>query len=69
MGFDEIVALLVNNGIGVACIAYFMFRDYHFMQKLSDAISSLNATLDEFKSERELQERIEKERENERKTK
>ena len=69
MGFDEIVALLVNNGVGVACIAYFMFRDYHFMQKLSDAISSLNATLGELKNERELQERIERERENERKTK
>lgn len=63
MGFDEIVALLVNNGVGVACIAYFMFRDYHFMQKLSDAISSLNATLEEIKCERELQERLEDERE------
>ena len=69
MGFDEIVALLVNNGVGVACIGYFMFRDYHFMQKLSDAIATLNATLEEFKCERELQERMEKEIENERKTK
>lgn len=69
MGFEDIVSMIVNNGVGVACIVYFMFRDYHFMQKLSDAISSLNATLGELKNERELQERIERERENERKTK
>lgn len=69
MGFEDIVNMIVNNGVGVACIVYFMFRDYHFMQKLSDAISSLNSTLGELKSEREFQERIEKERENERKTK
>ena len=69
MGFEDIVNMIVNNGVGVACIVYFMFRDYHFMQKLSDAISTLNTTLGELKSERELQERIEAERENERKSK
>ena len=53
MNFDEIVSLLVNNGVGVACIAYFMFRDYHFMQKLTETIASLNATLEELNKERE----------------
>jgi hypothetical protein len=43
---DQIVNLIINNGVGVACIAYFMFRDYKFMQKLSDAFASLKATLE-----------------------
>lgn len=46
MGFDEIIALIINNGIGIACIVYFMFRDYRFMQRLSDLLSSLQTALD-----------------------
>ena len=46
MGFDEIIALIINNGIGIACIVYFMFRDYKFMQRLSDLLSSLQTELD-----------------------
>lgn len=46
MGFDEIIALVINNGIGIACIVYFMFRDYKFMQRLSDLLSSLQTALD-----------------------
>lgn len=38
---ENIVDLIVNNGIGVACIVYFMFRDYKFMQTLQDTLSSL----------------------------
>lgn len=43
---DQIVNLILNNGIGVACVAYFMYRDLKFMQKLSDAFASLKATLE-----------------------
>lgn len=43
---DQIVNLILNNGIGVACVAYFMYRDFKFMQKLSDAFASLKATLE-----------------------
>ena len=46
MSMDEIVQLMLNNGVGVICIAYFMFRDWKFMQKLTDLLSSLQATLD-----------------------
>ena len=46
---EEFVNLLVNNGIGVVCIGYFMFRDYKFMQKISDLLSALNATLEQLK--------------------
>ena len=49
MSFEDIISLLVNNGIGVVCIIYFMYRDYHFMQKLTDALASLTATLDQLR--------------------
>lgn len=45
MTMDDIINLIINNGIGVACIVYFMYRDYHFMQKLTDALSELNTTI------------------------
>ena len=43
---DANVNLILNNGIGVACVAYFMYRDMKFMQKLADAFASLKATLE-----------------------
>jgi len=38
----DIVDLVVSNGIGVACIVYFMFRDYKFMSTLQKTLDSLN---------------------------
>ena len=55
MALDEIVSLVVNNGIGIACIVYFMYRDAKFMQKISDLLSSLNATLEEIQKERKME--------------
>lgn len=46
---EDFINLIVNNGIGVACIGYFMYRDYKFMQKISDLLSALNATLDQLR--------------------
>lgn len=61
MGIDEIVSLFVNNGVGVACIVYFMFRDYHFMQKLTDTLASLTAALEQLQH---LTKEVETERSN-----
>lgn len=41
---DDIINLIVSNGIGVACIVYFMFRDYKFMATLQDTLSTLKDT-------------------------
>lgn len=41
---EDIVNLVVSNGIGVACIVYFMFRDYKFQNTLQDTLSSLRDT-------------------------
>ena len=45
MGIDEIVNIFVNNGIGVACIVYFIFRDYKFMTTLNDTLSTLKESV------------------------
>ena len=61
MGFDDIVSMIVNNGVGVACIVYFMFRDYHFMQKLTDTLASLTAALEQLQDVTKI---VEEERSN-----
>lgn len=65
MGLEEIVALFVNNGVGVACIVYFMFRDYHFMSKLTETLSALTTSLDSLKKITERMEQCEKGEHNE----
>lgn len=41
---DNIIDLIVSNGIGVACIVYFMFRDYKFMSTLQQTLTTLEDT-------------------------
>ena len=38
---EELVNLLVNNGVAVVVIAYFMFRDYKFIQNLNNNIQKM----------------------------
>ncbi|MBQ1573920.1 MAG: hypothetical protein IIZ78_22580 [Clostridiales bacterium] len=45
--FEQIVDVITNNGVGIACILYFMLRDFKFMEKLTDTVASLNSTLEE----------------------
>lgn len=47
MTFEQIVDIITNNGVGIACILYFMLRDFKFMEKLTDTVASLNSTLEE----------------------
>lgn len=47
MDIEQIVELFFNNGVGIAVIIYFMLRDFKFMDKMTTALSSLNATLTE----------------------
>lgn len=41
MSMEELLNIFMNNGIGVACIIYFILRDYKFMSTLNDTLSSL----------------------------
>ncbi len=42
---NDIIDLVVSNGIGVACIVYFMFRDYKFMDTMQKTLNSLNESV------------------------
>lgn len=41
---ENIIDLIVSNGIGVACIVYFMFRDYKFMATMQQTLTTLEDT-------------------------
>lgn len=46
MDMQNIVNLIVNSSVSIVVIAYFMFRDYKFMQQLSTSIQQLVDKLD-----------------------
>ena len=46
MDMQNIVNLIVNSSVSIVVIAYFMFRDYKFMQQLTTSIQQLVDKLD-----------------------
>lgn len=42
---SDIIDMAISNGIGVACIVYFMFRDYKFMDTMQKTLDSLNESV------------------------
>ena len=58
MEMEAIVNLILNSSVSIVVIAYFMFRDYKFIQglnmniqKLVDVISSTNDKVENLKKE------------------
>ena len=58
MTMEAIVNLILNSSVSIVVIAYFMFRDYKFIQqvnvniqKLVDIIASMNASVENVKKE------------------
>ena len=41
MELSDLVSIFVNNGVAVAVIVYFMFRDIKFMSQLTTSIQEL----------------------------
>lgn len=41
MELKDLVSIFVNNGVAVAVIIYFMFRDMKFMTSLTSSIQEL----------------------------
>ena len=41
MDLNDLVSIFVNNGVAVAVIIYFMFRDMKFMTSLTTSIQEL----------------------------
>lgn len=46
---DEIVNLILNSSVTIVVIAYFIFRDWKFNEKLTSALTSLNETVNMLK--------------------
>lgn len=46
MEMDALINLIVNSSVSIVVIAYFMFRDYKFMQQLTTSIQQLVDKLD-----------------------
>lgn len=46
---EDIVNLFVNNGVAVAVICYFMFRDFKFQETLQKTLQTLVDTVDALK--------------------
>lgn len=58
---NDIVNLLVNNGVAVVVVAYFLFMNYKYFDKLTAALTEVTMTL------RDIQEDIKGVKENEKK--
>lgn len=46
---EDLVNLLVNSGVTVVIIAYFMLRDYKFMSQLQNTLTTLVDTVNALK--------------------
>ena len=42
---EEIVNLIVSNGMSVVIIAYFLFKDYRFNESITNLLGQINETL------------------------
>lgn len=45
MDVNQIADLIMNNGVAITVIIYFMFRDYKFISELSKSIQRLTDCL------------------------
>lgn len=52
MDFNDIISLLTNNGIGIACIVYFLFRDYKFMNTLIATLTTIKCLCENIEKEK-----------------
>ena len=48
MEMENIVNLILNSSVSIVVIAYFMFRDYKFVQQLATSIQQLIDKLDTY---------------------
>ena len=45
MGVQDLVNILVNNGVAVACVAYFMYFNNTAMKEFTKAMADVQTTL------------------------
>lgn len=49
MDINDIVSALFNNGVAVALLAYFVYRDNKFMSSLDVTLKTLQTSVDSVK--------------------
>ena len=49
MDVENIVSLIVNNGVAVGLLVYFVYRDNKFMNQLSVTLATLQKSVDSVK--------------------
>ena len=45
MDFEQILTFIVNNGMSAVIIAYMLWKDYKFNQRITDVLEQINVTL------------------------
>ena len=56
---DEIVNLILNSGVTVVILAYFIYRDNKFMTTLTQTLTTLVDTVEGLKQSMKLLDRLE----------
>ena len=46
MELQELTNLILNTGVTIVVIAYFIYRDFKFMQKLDSTLATLKDVID-----------------------
>ena len=49
MDVETVVSLIVNNGVAVGLLAYFVYRDNKFMNQLTVTLATLQKSVDSVK--------------------
>lgn len=45
MGLEEITSIIMNNGLSVVLVGYFIFKDYKFNQQILDILGEMKEVL------------------------
>ena len=45
MSLDELVNIIMNNGLAVVLVGYFIFKDYKFNQQILDVLGEVKEVL------------------------
>lgn len=53
---NDIVNLIINSSTSVVIIAYFIYRDYKWNNKLVETLSKIETILDDLRKERNKEE-------------
>ncbi len=50
MGFDQIIEVVLNNGMSVAIILYFLYKDYKFNDSILKVLGEVKEVLSSLKT-------------------